>query len=191
MVAHVIHDWNRKDRFELLCKEIYEQNLSVVIWDACKGSMKPRVDISRCHKRIVQYAKENKMEEVIVMEDDCHWVAKGAFEYFINKKPKEYDLYLSSVLNGRIEGDGSLHGTVTGFQAYMVHQNFYDRFLEADPNLDIDHAIMKANYKAENKAKIICCYPFATMEHNTFSDNTKKFHDLNRLYHDRKFFTGE
>lgn len=182
MVTHVIHDLLRKDRYELLQKEIAEQNLEVRMWDAIK-STKPKMGISLAHKQIVRWAKENNESEIIIMEDDCHWVAKGAFDYFISKKPKDYDIYLSSIMWGRIDGDNTVPD-YAGNQCYIIHQRFYDTFLEADRNKDIDRAIAR-------KGRFIVCQPFATQQHETVSDNRRKIiHRNAKIYFNRTFFNG-
>lgn len=182
MIVHCIHDADRKDRFKLLQKEIEEQKFEVRIWPAIKAE-KPKIGISLAHKQIVRWAKEENLEEVIVMEDDCHWVVPGAFEYFLNKKPSAYDLYLSSIMWGKIRPDNSVDD-YAGNQCYFIHRRFYDTFLESHPLKDIDRAVAR-------KGRFIVCQPFASIQHETVSGNrVKKIHRNIKFYRKRTFFNG-
>jgi hypothetical protein len=177
---HILHDQLRTDRYDLLMQEVQQQGFDYRLWDACHGEGKPKKHINACHKKIVQFAKDNNMPEIILGEDDMHWTAQGAFDYFIEHKPDDFDIYLSSIMWGRINGENEV-SDFAGFQCAIIHQRFYDTFLAADPNTDIDRAM-------KGKGKFIVVNPFCTIQHETFSDNTKRIHSNQKLYHDRKLY---
>lgn len=182
MIVNIIHCPDRKDRHELLLKEIEQQKFEYRIWECIKKFPKPKQNIREAHLQVVRWAKENSQEEVIIMEDDCHWVVPGAFDYYISKKPISYDLYLSSVMWGRLNADNTIND-YAGNQGYMIHQRYYNTYLESDPNRDIDRA-----QKGRGIFKV--CNPFATMQAETLSDNTKKIHRQAKLYLNKVIYNG-
>lgn len=182
LIVNVIHDALRTDRHHLFLMEAAQQGFNFRVWDAVKSG-KPKENISLAHKQIIRFAKENNLPEVCVMENDCHFTSPTSFNFFISKKPTDYDLYLSSVEYGRINGDNTIQD-FAGFQLYFCHEKFYDTFLEADPTKDIDRMMAR-------KGKFIVCQPFATVQHETISDNSRrKIHSNAKLYFNRTLYNG-
>lgn len=179
---HVIHDDLRTDRWELFLREAMEQEFEFKKWDACKENAKPITNISRCHKKIIQFAKDNNLEEICVAEDDVHFTAKGAWQYFLNNKPNDFDLYLSSIHGGGISSQNQTN-SFSSLLCYIIHNRFYNTFLEANESEDIDRAM-------NGKGKFVVVNPFATIQAETFSDNTKRIHRQEKIYKNRKFFNG-
>ncbi len=168
----------------LLMQQLTAQNITdYKIWPAimdtprCKG-------ISRAHKQIIQSAKENGLPEVLVFEDDIKFEAAGAFDYYMQNKPEDFDIYLGGIYRGEIL-DKRVK-TFTGFHCYIVRQRFYDTFLGVDETRDIDHALSRlGDYHV--------CYPFAAIQHTgIYSDNNGAVSHLepllrNRLIYGRDF----
>jgi hypothetical protein len=105
----------------------------------------------------------------LICEDDVHFTAKGAFDYFINNKPNDFDIYLGSINDGIIKKDDSVDD-FSGTTIYIVKERFYDIFLALPEHLNIDRAL-------SNKGKFIVCNPFIAIQHNGYSDNTKRFYN--------------
>src|ERR1035437_4748267 len=138
MELNIIHLPTRVDRWNLLQKELQEQNITdIKIWNGIIDSTLILRGISQAHKQIVKDAKEKNLSEVLIGEDDLHFTSKGAFKFFLDNKPKDFDIYLGSVLHGRLKADNTVVD-FSGTTLYMVRKRFYDAFLSVPENIHID-----------------------------------------------------
>lgn len=182
MTFHIIHDEKRIDRMELLLNEFKTQNITdYKLFPAIKAPT-PIQGISRAHKQIVYYAKENRMSEILIGEDDVHFVAPNAFNYFLENKPQDFDIYNSGIYFGNIAPDNTTKHFAS-LHCYIIHERFYDTFLAVDENKNIDKAL-------KDKGRFVVCNPFAAIQHTTFSDNKKKLIDYSRFLNGRKLYGG-
>lgn len=180
MTFHVIHDEKRKDRYELLMKEFEAQGIAhYKLFPAIKAPTAIQ-GISRAHKQIVYYAKENGMPEILIGEDDVKFCGNGSFDYFLKNKPQDFDIYNSGIYFGNIAPDNTTKHFAS-LHCYIVHQRFYDTFLATDENKNIDKAL-------KDKGRFVVCNPFAAIQHTTFSDNKKKLIDYSRFLNGRKLY---
>src|SRR6266404_95325 len=109
MKLNIIHLPHRIDRWMLLQQELSAQNIvDFDIWEGIMDDEGPHVGISRAHKQIVKYALERNWSEVLIGEDDLRFTAEGAFDFFISKKPSDFDIYLGGIYCGNIKGDNSV-----------------------------------------------------------------------------------
>lgn len=157
---------NRGDRMFLLQKELKAQNITEFrLWDGVVHKV-PRTGISRAHKQIVQYAKDNNLERITIAEDDVKFCFEGAYDYYIKNIPTDYDLYLASVYHGKIKDN--LVADFAGLSLYTIHSRFYDTFLASDETIDVD-------IDMKDKGKFVVCCPFAAIQQsNVFSDNVRE-----------------
>lgn len=168
MMLNIIHDIRRLDRFVMLQQELAEQEITEYkIWDAIIETPAKK-GCSRSHKRIIQWAKDNNETEVIIGEDDMHFgrhekIIKGAYKFFLDNKPKEFSIYLAGVYDGKIESDNSIK-TFTSTTLYICHNSFYDKFLSANENNNIDWWISKFG-----GGKYFVCNPMVVRQHDTVS----------------------
>ena len=175
MVLHVIHLLSRTDRLDLLQAEFQDQTVTEYkIWDGVVDSEIPARGISKSHKQIVQYAKQKTMSEIMICEDDIHFTAKGAFQFFMSNKPVDYDLYLGGISESIIKKDNTVDD-FSGLTIYMINQRFYDIFLSMPENINIDRALC-------SKGKFIVSNPLIAIQHNGFSDNLKRFCDFTNRF---------
>jgi hypothetical protein len=138
-----------------------------------------RTAISKAHKQIVEWAANEGVEEVCIFEDDIWFPSEYGWQYFLNNKPKEYDLYLSGLTRGEI-----INGIVkryTGQFGYFIHERFYDTFLRTDEKLDIDGA-------QSNRGEFHICYPFAAFCYPGWSDNVRGAMDYSHLLIGREVY---
>jgi len=181
MLLNIIHLKHRNDRRILLDKELEEQNISEYkIWDGIIDPLIAARGISQAHKQIVYHAKEQRLSEVLICEDDVHFTAVGAFDFFIKNKPDDFDIYLGSISDGIIKKDNSVDD-FTGTTIYIIKEAFYEIFLSLSENLNIDRALT-------NRGKFIVCNPFIAIQHNGFSDNTKRYYDHQEYLNGRRLF---
>lgn len=183
MLVNVIHNPKRKDRFQLLQKEILHQQLTITYWDAVINPIAVVVGISQAHKQIVRWAKENNLPEVCIAEDDVKFFGRGAFNYFVNNKPKDYDLYLGGIFWGHIAEDNTV-GDFTGMTLYIVNERFYDKFLALREFNNIDRELAF-------KGKYVVCNPMVVSQHEGWSDSKFRFDSYDRLLDGRNLFKGE
>lgn len=103
----------------------------------------------------------------MIAEDDIKFTAPFAFNHFLKQKPREFDLYLGGIYHGTIHSENTVED-FAGLTLYIIHQTFYDTFLSAGENTDLDRELA-------GKGKFIVCNPFAAIQHNGYSDNKKEF----------------
>lgn len=166
-MLNVIHHDIRYERKESFERQFKEQGIEYKVWDAVRGHNPMAKNISLAHKRIIQWAKENDLEEVMVAEDDILFHAPDAWQYFLNNKPESFDLYLGGIYRGEIK-DNKTVDRFSGLHLYICHRRFYDIFLSVYENMDIDHALA-------NTGDFHVCYPFAaTQLEGVWSDNVQR-----------------
>ena len=181
MTLHIIHLPERKDRWELMAKELQQESITnYKIWDGIVDPSKISRGISRSHKQIIQYALESSLPEVLVGEDDLHFTSPGAFAYFMRNKPAEYDIYLGGPSHGKLDANNKVRD-FAGLLLYIVHQRFYETFLSIPEDQHIDRGL-------RNKGDFIVCNPFPVIEHSGYSDNLKEDCDSNIYYGHRQLF---
>lgn len=178
-MIHIIHSDHRSDRLATLMYELDRQGIADYrLWPAifdkpvCKG-------VSRAHKQIVAYAKEQGLPEVVIMEDDVKFPADDGYWYYLQHKPKQFDLYLGGIyrgeiVDGRVKDFSSLH-------LYTIRQQFYDTFLSVDESKHIDTALGGlGDYRV--------CYPFAAIQYDGFSNNNDAMSNHAGLIKDREVY---
>jgi hypothetical protein len=164
MKCHIIHDSKRTDRMPNLNKEIDEQGLDVQLWEAEFVPKKPFAGVMKAHKKIVAWAKEQGLPEVCIMEDDIKFAGPGAWQYYLDNKPDDFDIYLGGIYSGTIA-----RGVTKDFSAlhlYIVHERFYDTFLAVPEGNHLDRGLA-------GKGRYVVCYPYAATQYGGFSDNSR------------------
>ena len=182
MIVNIIHLSNRADREASFNKELEEQNIfNCRIWEGIIDTTMPCRGISKAHKQIVKYAKDNSLPEILIAEDDLKFTSKGSFEFFLKNKPKDFDIYLAGIYFGELNRDNIVRD-FSGLTCYIINHKFFDTFLSVPENDNIDRCL-------KNKGKFIVCNPFAVIQYNGFSDNVKQYCNYDSYLIGRKFFT--
>jgi hypothetical protein len=168
VLLNIIHLTYRKDRLINLIKELDNQLITdYLIWDGVLDFENPSRGISKAHKQIVQLAQKNNSPSVLIAEDDIKFTAKGAFNYFLQSEPIDYDLYLGGIYFGNIKTDNSVED-FSGLTLYMIKRKFYKAFLSMPENLPLDRSLDKKGlYKV--------CIPFVAIQYDGYSDNKKAY----------------
>lgn len=171
MVANIIHNIADTERYKLLCEQLDRQNIQSVLWSGILG-FDAKTGISKAHKQIVQWAKEKCKKEVLIMEDDVLFPAEDGFQYFLKSKPDNFDVYLGGVYLGwdKLQ-DGRVKRHFSGLHCYIVHQKFYDTFLEIDEVQSLDNSLAKLAILG--LADIRVCMPMACVQQEIPSTNYK------------------
>lgn len=181
---NILHPVSRTDRFELLVKQLDEQLITDHrFWNNPIGqSMRERRNlISSGHKKIVQYAKDSGFKKVIIAENDLQFFKLGAWQYYLDNTPEDYDIYFGMLYDGQIENN-RLVSKASGFTLYTVHERFYDAFLGINSNPHIDLAITSEH----TQYKFMVCDPMVCEQNDTQSDNFMGRLDLHQRLIDNK-----
>jgi len=136
--------------------------------------------INLAHKQIVEYANVAGWEEVMIAEDDIKFSSPGAWDYFLSRKPGNYDLYLGGVFLGQPDESGIVKD-FTGLTLYCVNQKFYNTFLGVPEEEHLDIALA-------GLGKYVVCDPFVVTQHDGWSSNTGKWEEYGELQKNRRFF---
>lgn len=176
-VIHNIHNIQRKENFiqEMTFQGlVLSKDYTVVLAEMHRG--KACTGISRSHKKCIKLAKEHDLPYAIIIEDDIMFLHKQSlikFQKYRQDLPKDWDIYLGGLYDGHPvpfnENLAIVPDKISGLHMYMVNQNFYDKFLEADEAMNLDGWI-----SMEAKAKIYLAYPILGLQHEFYSDNAKK-----------------
>ena len=181
MTVNIIHLPNRIDREESFKKELKEQNISdYQVWEGIVDDKIPARGISNAHKQIVRFARNNSLEEILIAEDDLKFSSKGAFEFFLKNKPKDFDIYLGGIYFGEINAHNEVND-FSGLTFYIINHQFFDTFLSIPEHDNLDRCL-------RNKGRFIVCNPFVVIQYNGFSDNVKKHCNYDNYLMGRRLF---
>lgn len=178
---YIIHDPLRKDRKELLDKELVLQGITdYELIPAVKKHPKAFLNIAEAHKNCIKLANKAGYEQVVVMEDDVMFVAPGAYNRFLELSellPDNWDLFSTGSYDWKKFGEpknGSIRALqLSGRHCYMVHERFYKRYLDIIVTSPMDKLLKGHMYMA---------YPMLALQHDTFSDHVKKVTNYNKIF---------
>ena len=173
---------NRGERFPRLMDELRTQGIEdYMLWD---GIYLPSIkqSINRSHKQIVEYARLAEWDDVCIAEDDIKFSHPNSYRYFLEKKPKYFDIYLSMVFLGYPDENGCVKD-FTGLTMYIVKRRFYDTFLSVTDDEHLDKGLA-------GLGKYIVCDPFVASQYNGISSNTGKMEVYDDLLANREFYRG-
>lgn len=178
----IIHNFEREDRFNLLMDELSKQGIyDFKLIPSVHDVMGVKHGINKAHKNCVRYAKDHKLDEIIIAEDDVRFTHPDSFQYFLKNKPQSFDLYLSGIYLGDIV-DGKVK-SFSGLHLYIVHSKFYDKFLSVPTDEHIDRAL-------GGLGDFHVCYPFAAIQYNGYSQNAMCDMNYDSLLQGRELFNG-
>lgn len=169
MILHILYDDRRIERWEPLMNELSRQRImDYKIWTPVYDEKNVVRSINLSHKQIVQDAKNKGLKEVIIAEDDIFFPAEDGWQYFLDNKPEDYELYLACSYGGYKDKQP------IGFHLYAIHEQFYDAFLSTPDDQHIDIAMWWLG-----KDKFFFCYPFPALQRAGFSSNNMAYCDYN------------
>jgi hypothetical protein len=187
MTVHCIHLTRREDRLISITKQAEEQNFELQLWEGIYDKHYPKRGICMSHKKIIRYAREEKLPYIICMEDDCRFSATGAFDYYIKNMPEDFQLYCGCLYAGEIDSERRIkNGMSASHTLITVHSSFYDFVLSMPDNEHIDRyaGAQAFKYKYYLPPKFVC------YQMNNFSDNLKKHMIYDRYHEKMEFYEG-
>ncbi len=181
-MVNIIYDNRRVEKYDLLMAELKRQNIrNYKIWDAIIDRKTVVESINASFKTIVEDAKKSGLSEVIIFEDDVMFPAANGYSYFLTNKPKEFDVYIAGTY--LLDDPDSWKPPVVkvkewvGNQCIIIHERYYDRFLELPGKDHVDTA-------NSGKGDFYVCFPFAALQRPGFSRNNMAMADYNNILKD-------
>lgn len=173
MRLNIISDIRLIERQQPLLKEMERQGIiEYTLWPIIHDPESVIASISKSHKQIVQWAKDQDLPEVAIAEDDLFFPAPDGWKRFLeDTPPMPFDLYLGGTygLNKPITG---IIERINGLHLYIIRKRFYDAFLSVPEDKHIDVALDQMGvYYVE--------YPFVALQRAGWSSNSRAFSDKN------------
>lgn len=168
---NVIYDSRRIEKWEPLEAELKRQNISYTIWSPVEDTQNVVRSINLSHKQIIQWAKDYKLSEVAIAEDDLWFPAADGWQYFLNNKPLDFDIYIGG--NYLVDNPDSWQPPLVkvreyvGNQLIIVAEKYYDKFLSVPENAHIDTI-------QADKGDFYVCFPYAAIQRPGFSANAQQ-----------------
>lgn len=173
-VINIINLRRRRDRRDAVTLQMEQEKALYVFWEGVEGK-NPIENINRAHKNIIEFYKTQPFDYCFIAEDDLRWTGSGAWNYFLENIPKDFDMYIGSYYSGEHDDNFIVKG-FAGMTLVCVHKRYYDTFLSLDPKRHIDKAI------AASGAKIVVCPKFVCTQAPGHSDQRRRYaDDSNRL----------
>lgn len=169
MIINLISLPKRHDRRVDVTRQMEMEKCSFTFWDGVEGKI-PKANIHKAFKQIIKLAKDKNDVMCCIGEDDLQWCGTGAWKYFLDNIPKDFDVYTASYYSGSHDENF----VVTGFRGMtliIVHSRFYDKFLSLPEHIHIDSAL------AMSGAKIIVSPLFVATQRPGWSDQRKRYAD--------------
>ncbi len=185
---------NRPERMDAFIAQAKVQGFSFTVWDGVQGDTPVR-NINKAHKAVIREAKEAGRQSVRVAEDDLMLTCKTAYKHYVESMPEDYDVYFGGVSGGNVKLNDSTVSFFSGMFLYTVHERFYDAFLAADPDSNIDRWISNLGLKEITEIlgrppvyKI--CYPMVAITSNGWSDNFGCEMDYTKYFKQYELYKG-
>jgi hypothetical protein len=184
--VHCINLPEAKERKESAKKQAFEQGFDIKFFQGVIVQGLPFTGVSRAHKNVIRYAKAARLPFCIVMEDDCIFSAKGAFDYYISKMPKSFDMYWGGCYNTDTDENGRITKDLSSTTLYTIHERFYDTFLGITEMDNIDRRLGTICYKHE----FYLCQPMVCYQSNGFSYHKQEVCNYDKYLIGRELFKG-
>jgi GR25 family glycosyltransferase involved in LPS biosynthesis len=185
----------RKANYEKQFEEQWIFDYKVV--KAIMYPKQPCTGIARSHKAAVTIAKENNYSEVMIVEDDIEYLKPNSHKRFIDiyaGLPPNVNILVGCLYDGTpvpvTDKVAKIEGKVSGLICYIIRQNYYDKFLEADEIYNIDYWISNPDM---GNAVIWGAYPMICLQKDgLFSYNTLQKVEYNEYHGSRyKLWNGQ
>lgn len=146
----------------------FEHKIPIAVWDGIIVKGLPHTGISRSHKQIVQHAKDNKLKLALIAEDDFKLTCPVSWRFFTENIPDYFDIYLGGISAGKVNEEERTVSGWSGLFLYAIHARFYDVFLSAPEELNIDRwlsgvGLQDIEDKLGRKPVYKLCYPIASI----------------------------
>lgn len=182
---------HREERALSIVEQSKKHGFAVRFWSGIVGDndVFRSLNIMRAFKKIVQYAKEERLPMVCIMEDDGIFTSENAWQYYKDNLPDDFDLYSGGIYAGQIIDNRIVNG-FSGITLLTIHERFYDFFLSAEEETQSTHMGHIDRFLGEqcDKKKYFVCQPFVVRQMGIYSDNQRRkieysMHEMNWEYY--------
>jgi hypothetical protein len=142
--------------------------------------------IHKGHRRIVELAKKNNLDRVLIAEDDIVFTHPNSFNYFLSQIPESFDIFSGLVYSATMEGNRIKNGGSGMTSLYVVNSRFYDFFLSMNIDNHIDRELGLTAYKHE----YYVCQPMPVIQRGGFSINKKQTLFYDAYLQGKKLYNG-
>ena len=174
---------SREERVLSICKQSKEQGCAIRFWEGIIDKRGGYAGINLSFKKIVRWAKEQNLPMVCIGEDDLQFSAPGAWQYYLDQMPGQFDIYSGGIYSGQIEGNRIMNGW-SGNTLIIVHERFYDFFLSLT---DADHLDRRLGNHCFEKLFLLC-QPYVVYQSQCYSDNHRRATSHKSFIEEMKLF---
>lgn len=175
-ILNIISLPHRLDRQQSYMEEMNRQNIAYKVWPGVTTYKEytSHRNISLSHKEIVRDAKIKGLPKVIIAEDDIRFSSAGAWKYYLENTPKEFDLYAGVIYAGEVDPQTNRIISTKGMSGtntlYTISEKFYDFFLMTDESKHLDRELGRFG----NIKQYYVCNPMVCYQSGGYSDNHRK-----------------
>ncbi len=184
-VINCINLEKREDRLLSFCNQMRIINAPFRLWYGVEEFLTPAQNISTAHKNIVRWAKENNLERVVICEDDIIMSNEKSYEYFLSKVPPVFHLYFSMLYAAEVK-EGKILNGFSGLTMYMVHNSFYQEFLDIPDTQHLDRALGQQAWEKE----YYVCEPYVCRQMPGYSNNQMRNMEYSSFEEKMTFYEG-
>ena len=168
-MVHIIYDDRTPEDYGRILGELIRQEITEFKFHPAtvlKNSVVESINFS--HKKIVREAKESGEKEVIIFEQDIFFTSPDSWKYFMDNKPKVFDVYLGGTyLINKPDEWAAPRIKVNewvGSHCIIISERYYDTFLSVPDNDHIDTV-------QKGRGEFYVCFPFIGMQRPGHSRN--------------------
>ena len=158
----------REERVVSICQQSKAHGFAVRFWEGIYTDQ-AFFGITAIFKKIVRWAKDTNQKMVCIGEDDLLFTAPGAWQYYLDNMPDDFDIYSGGIYSGQIR-DGRIVNGYSGNTLITVHERFYDFFLGVRDDYHLDRTL--GSFAFEKKYVVV--EPFVVIQLSGFSDNHRR-----------------
>lgn len=185
---NILHLERREDRMQQLIRQMEWNKVPYILWEGIDDPNNVKQAITRGHKSIIQYAKDNNLPFINIAEDDLIWTDKNAYKYFNEQVPKDYDLFFGLLYHGTVDECNRVTSGMSGIMTlYRCHSRFYNQFLEQADGEHIDRGL--GNFC--HKFKFILIDQQTCYQSGGYSDNLKRRMTYEPYMEGKRFYGKE
>lgn len=164
----------REERILSIVRQAKRFGFEVRFWEGIIDERGGWAGVVLSYYRIVHYAKQNKLPNIFIAEDDMILSCGRSITYFLDNIPESYDIYSGGIYSGQVE-EGRIVNGYSGNTLISVHSNFYDEFLNLcgealDKSDHLDRRL--GQYAFKNNYRI--CEPYVVYQLEGYSDNRRR-----------------
>lgn len=184
-------DENRKQRSLNELQSLFK-NKQINIFDAITHEV-PRIGIASSHMKIIEIAKQNNYQNVIIVEDDVKFTSTSLQQYInmcFNNIPDDFDILLSGIYTGNLldcnnQYWSQIKGDFSALHFYVVNQKAYDIILSFTKNVNIDKWL--AHPQGAN-LNVYVVKQFFAVQYNGYSYNVRSNTNYDHLLNAYKLY---